>query len=488
MEREIYIVQDRDCDGLFSSVLAYKFLHKIDPTCFPTILIHSKRETGLAPEIMAQIKPNSFVWVPDAGSNDVEQCRMLKEQGCDILITDHHDIEYNNPYAIVINNQFPGIDNPCGSGTLVTYKFIQYVCEQLGVNWYQEWIDIVAFANIADIMELNTIENRVFNYAGLSHIKNEFLQYLCDNFISNGEITPTAIIWNVIPKLNAVIRGDNTTLTIYLTYALLGLEEDKDAIIFSELKDYLKKAHKEQSSLTKQMADFSMQSIDNFNDNAIICFTEQTPYTGLVANKISSTLNKPVFLVYDDGEGHYKGSCRSPIDVRDLCVKSGLFTYASGHQRAYGICFPYDNLNEIKNYFNGLNLADSQSEEVVGSYAPKAIPTPLFDMAEDYKDLWGKGVPEPTVHCKVKCKGTDWIAMRGNTVKLFQDGVTFIKFFVSNDNKADWKVGENVDLDIDIIGKPCYNEYNDNKYKQVVIEKIEVIERQRNNVAFDDLF
>jgi hypothetical protein len=66
--------------------------------------------------------------------------------------------------------------------------------------------------------------------------------------------------------------------------------------------------------------------------------------------------------------------------------------------------------------------------------------------------------------------------------------VTFIKFFVSNDNKADWKVGENVDLDIDIIGKPCYNEYNDNKYKQVVIEKIEVIERQRNNVAFDDLF
>ena len=46
-----------------------------------------------------------LVIVPDAGTNDVKQCKQLQEHGIDILITDHHEIEESNPYAVVINCQ-----------------------------------------------------------------------------------------------------------------------------------------------------------------------------------------------------------------------------------------------------------------------------------------------------------------------------------------------------------------------------------------------
>ena len=37
----------------------------------------------------------------DAGTNDTDECKKLKDRGVDVLILDHHEKEDNNSYALL---------------------------------------------------------------------------------------------------------------------------------------------------------------------------------------------------------------------------------------------------------------------------------------------------------------------------------------------------------------------------------------------------
>ena len=50
-------------------------------------------------------KDVKLVIIPDAGSNDYEQHKALKEKGIDVLIIDHHEADKISEDACIINNQ-----------------------------------------------------------------------------------------------------------------------------------------------------------------------------------------------------------------------------------------------------------------------------------------------------------------------------------------------------------------------------------------------
>ena len=92
-------------DGVTSCVIAYLYLKHIGINNI-NVLFHSDKGHGLTDEIMGQINDDcSMVWLPDAGTNDIEQCEILHDKGIKVLITDHHQQSVNNPYATIINNQ-----------------------------------------------------------------------------------------------------------------------------------------------------------------------------------------------------------------------------------------------------------------------------------------------------------------------------------------------------------------------------------------------
>jgi single-stranded-DNA-specific exonuclease len=45
-----------------------------------------------------------LVLIPDAGSNDYEQHKLLKERGIPAIVFDHHEAEKISEDAIIINN------------------------------------------------------------------------------------------------------------------------------------------------------------------------------------------------------------------------------------------------------------------------------------------------------------------------------------------------------------------------------------------------
>ena len=187
--KKIVLICDSDCDGYCATTIAYQFLvHHGVSTHDIIILFHDGKQHGLSKDILTQLNEVvaendvSLLWIPDAGTNDVDACNYYAEcYGIGILITDHHEFSRtDNDNVTVINNQAANQNvtnrNLCGTG--VTHKVISAYCEQHNSKFHQSVIDLVALATIGDVMDMRNLENRTIVKRGLKHINNPFLRVM----------------------------------------------------------------------------------------------------------------------------------------------------------------------------------------------------------------------------------------------------------------------------------------------------------------------
>lgn len=157
----IGIVHDSDCDGICSAVIAYQFLDSMMVEK-PIVFFHTGKQHGIS-DLMPQILNANLdlLIVPDAGTNDVEACRELRTNGVDIIIADHHEIEKENPYAIVVNCMQGGV-NHAASGTTVMAKIIDRYGERYLGGRRFDFDDMVALSLLSDSRSMLSIENRAY--------------------------------------------------------------------------------------------------------------------------------------------------------------------------------------------------------------------------------------------------------------------------------------------------------------------------------------
>lgn len=142
------VIVDADCDGFTSAALLINYLHDIFPDWanqYLTYSLHNGKQHGLNDHIK-ELLPKSFglVLIPDAGSNDIEECKELKNNGSTVIILDHHICEVDNPYAFVVNNQSSDYPNKDLSGVGVTWQFCRYLDSLLKQNFADQYLDLVA--------------------------------------------------------------------------------------------------------------------------------------------------------------------------------------------------------------------------------------------------------------------------------------------------------------------------------------------------------
>lgn len=174
---QIDIVVDSDVDGYTSASILYMYIKKQWGNNYPiTYSIHQRKAHGLSDDITIP-KETKLVLLPDAGSNDIEQCKKLKQQNVDIIILDHHEIEKANPYAIVVNNQSSkDYSNKNLSGVGIVYKFLQALDEEEWTDYANNYIDLVALGNISDSMDIREYETKYLIEKGLYNIQHPFLK------------------------------------------------------------------------------------------------------------------------------------------------------------------------------------------------------------------------------------------------------------------------------------------------------------------------
>ena len=222
----ISILVDCDVDGFTSASMMFQYLKAIDFHGKINILHHSGKEHGLSKEI--EVPPETtLLIIPDAGSNDVEQCKELHEKGIDILILDHHICDRENSYAVIVNNQNGTYPNKELSGAGVVYKFLQAVDEYNWTDVADRYLDLVAVGNIGDVMDMHSHETKRLCTKGLARIVNPMICALVEanSFNIKGDPTINDVQFYIVPMMNALIRVGSFEQKKRMFRAMVGDEQ-----------------------------------------------------------------------------------------------------------------------------------------------------------------------------------------------------------------------------------------------------------------------
>jgi len=100
--KQALVIVDADADGFTSAAILINYLHDLFPSWVEnklTYKVHDGKQHGLNDHIdwILQVisdpldgRNYSLVILPDAGSNDAEECTKLKEHSIASIVLDHH--------------------------------------------------------------------------------------------------------------------------------------------------------------------------------------------------------------------------------------------------------------------------------------------------------------------------------------------------------------------------------------------------------------
>ena len=506
----VYIICDADLDGITSTSILYDYITNLandtNEDWNVEILLHEGKERGLQDEnILKHIvkNPHPFIIIPDAGTNDREQVKYLKEQlNIDVLVLDHHDIETPIENGILINNQSKyNVDvSKNGSGCLVTYMFLKALDKFYHKDEADNYIDLVALSLISDSMNMSDQQNRVFYHYGLEtidNIRNIFLYKTFEKFIGNKPYTQRDISFKIVPKFNSVVRSDDIELNKRVIECFIGCENDYDNIL-----EKCAECHKNQIKLVDNIISNHNDDIDKASkDNIVVLSCNDMPrsYSGLVAGKIMNICNKPT-IIGKIKDNTLIGSLRSPIPLRNELNENEYVEWAIGHENSCGISIAENNIDKLVNYYNALELSYEPHIDVLKSYSIENIPDNVFDLFGANLDvLWGYGIPKPLfeIH-NIIFHPSDIQILGANkrTVKIINNGVSFLIFNVTKKQKEDLGLGVIIDgefyekLDpssdkkyiLSCIGSLSVNRYKSYVNNQMVIDSFNVSEYKPKTV------
>lgn len=462
--------------------MIYTFLKQYNPNLELIPLLHNfnKKSHGLQDEEIMDILRNSepsLLWISDAGSSDIKECKELSELGYKIVVGGDHHQYVNNPYAIVVNNQDNSVTNKNGCGCLVTW----HVLHKLNPTIANSLISYVMIATIGDSMNLASDENYTFTKWGKLRIHKN-LQPFVNEF--NKGLDNKSFSFGLISKMNATIRLGELEDKQHLFQSLCGEWDSSDII------DRMKQLHSKQVKECKRLTDEILPTIDVSKNYVLTRMSEKTPLTGLVANRIMSATNKPTLLVHERENDEIAGSVRSNIDgFRDMLNKSGLFNFNSGHSSIFGTSYQLQKEQDIISYLDTITSDLKPYSEVILSCTHNSLPNELFYLYEQGNALgvYGQGIQIPTIHIKpFRINGRDLQSLgRGTTLKLKQQDYDIMFFFMSKEKCEQLYVGKNKNYKIEIIGELGINEFRGKRTKQIIVQDYEI---RDDELSIEDIF
>ena len=538
--QRVLVVVDSDCDGFTSAALIMNYIFKMAGDTDYDInnveyRFHQGKQHGLE-DMVEYILEEKFdlVIVPDGGSNDFEQHKLLKDAGINVLILDHHEAERLSEDAVVINNQLSDYPNKNLSGVGVTWQFCNYVDSCNNTHYADNFIDLVALGNVGDMMDLREPETRYLITKGLTpaNIKNPFMAGMWQKNMFKLTEEPTAwgITFYIVPMINACNRSGSIPEKQVMFEAMLDyrakieIPSTKRGHKVGEMETICTQALRVATNVKRHQDDAVNTSMtklitkienENLLDHKVLLLLLEKDYmspniAGLVANKLMAKYQRPccvlmknerevlqtefeyskkaVFpILHSPGSkiNIYSGSARGcdivgVTEFKDICEATECCNYAVGHQGAFGISIDE---SKIDNFINETDevLKNIGSEPVFFvDYlwdAKKVDGEKILDIAE-LGFLWGTNMPESQVGVKNVTITSDKIVLMGekkNTIKiLLPNGVNVIKFFATEEDIKTLTPAEGTEIKVDLVGTCKKNEWNGEVSPQILLSNYEV--------------
>ena len=376
----ITIFSDYDCDGIPGAVVLHDCFKAIGYTNFINYIPHRHYEgfglnTGAIGKLAAQ--DVKLIITIDCGTSDVEAIAYAKEKGIDVIVTDHHEPPATLPDAAAIINPKLGsypFTELCGASTVFKLAQALLAHGEYAVSTGQEkwWLDMVGIATIADMVPLIG-ENRVFARFGLQVLRKSrrpgIQQLLQKNKVDQRYLTEEDIGFTIGPRINAASRMDNPEDAFYMLAS-------SDTVEAAARVDHLEKLNKERKTMVALMTKDLHKRLEHLEEIPgvlVLGNPEWRPsLVGLAANKLAEEHKRPVFLWGKDGNGKFKGSCRSGggvsvVQLMNACAE--VFEEHGGHHFSGGFSVHEDHIfsfgERLNDVLKALGESAAISEEII---------------------------------------------------------------------------------------------------------------------------
>jgi single-stranded-DNA-specific exonuclease len=450
----VAIFGDYDVDGASASALLYRFLHHFGVEA--EIYIPDRVFEGYGPNANAirQLidKGAQLIVTVDCGSTSHEALAAARDEGCDVVVIDHHQLGHELPPCLALVNpnredDLSGQGHLCAAG--VVFMVLVATARLLRERGDPRsrtldllaWLDIVALATVCDVVPLKGL-NRAYVVKGLlaaRHMGNAGLAALFRKAGLGGPVTPYHFGFLIGPRINAGGRiGDAA-----LGSRLLTLEDPVEA---EEVAGRLDDLNRERQAMEAAMlAEAEAEVLAEYGDGegACVLLTARESWhpgiVGLIAARLKERFKRPAFAIAFDASGKGSGSGRS-INGFDMgrmvraAVDAGLLVKGGGHAMAAGLTVERANLGRLRAFFEeqasqGVpSLVANHVLKIDGALAASGATVALFDQLEQ-AGPYGSGHPQPifaipshrlkdarlvgTAHVKVTLEALDGSRLEG---------------------------------------------------------------------------
>ena len=426
-QQKIVIVGDFDADGATSTALAVLALRQLG---FVNVayLVPNRFEQGyglsvaVAQEALA-LDVELLITV-DNGVSSHEGVAFLKEQGVNVIVTDHHLPPESLPSADAIIN--PNLAH-CGfpSKSLAGVGVAFYLMLALRAKFrelsmfdaknqpnFTELLDLVALGTVSDVVPLDQ-NNRILVYQGLARIKAQRCRFGIRALAEVAKrdlagFSASDLGFSIAPRLNAAGRLDNMSVGVELLLA----EDMESARALALELDGLNQARKEIEQGMKLEALKICQNLTALESqlpHSIVLYQADwhQGVLGIVASRIKDQFHRPVIAFAQEQDGILKGSARSipGLHIRDALERvysqhPDLILKFGGHAMAAGLSIPEPYLADFQRIFNQTVSELLAQDQLQGTiWTDGELSTDLLNLATaeslQQGGPWGQAFPEP---------------------------------------------------------------------------------------------
>jgi len=375
---KILIYGDYDVDGTTGTVVMRKALQLLGAKTGYHIPHRFTEGYGIQQPALEKAKENNFSLVisVDCGIRAREPLFWAKDNGLDVIVTDHHlpDEEEGSPPAYcVLNPNQTGCKYPDKNlaGVGVAFKLVHALLREKGKeNLVDGFLKMVAIGTVADVAQL-TGENRAIVSLGLNDLPkatNLGLRALMEvaGFNEQSEMTAFDLGFRIGPRINAAGRMDAARDVVRLF-------ETKDKAEAMRLAKHLDDKNRERQIVQGEIirlaiAEWETNSKTNQTHAAVIAGDDwHRGVIGIAASKIAEKLHRPcVVISFDADEGHGSGRSIESYHLLDgLTSCADLFEKFGGHSHAAGLAIKRKNVEEFRKRLNEHAAAHLSDEDLI---------------------------------------------------------------------------------------------------------------------------
>ena len=464
--KKILVYGDYDADGILSTsilIKAFQYLNFEAKYYIPSRYLDGY---GISMENAKKIVKEGYdlVIAVDNGITLFEVISYLKENGVNVVVLDHHQIQESIPVAdFILHPEYSNYGDVPTSAGYVSYMFSIALLGRID----RYLATLASISLVSDMMPLIS-----YNRDLLKNIIDEYEPGLFKNidYLLGGEVfDENSIGQKIAPKINAVGRIIKDT-TINRLVKFFTVEDDAVILHYLEWIDSLNEERKNLTFTAKNSVNKKIEELDHNSHSISVIEDVEEGLIGLLANSIITEKKKPtiVFTINNEEEGILRGSARSlpgfnVVECFNL-AKDFAITFG-GHELAGGIA-----------------IYKKDYEKFVSLFEEYAKTHPCKDSFDESIELGISDFNEETYHLinTFSPFGEGWKAPLFSLNRIKSNSLTYSKnnlHIISSCGLNNRIIIFNVDKDllnscdyVDLFGKMKLSYFNKRKFLDFVVK------------------